>query len=569
MKKSLSRRAFLKAAGLGAAGGILVACQPKTVIVEKEVEKVVTQVVKETVKETVIVAGTPKVVEKEVTKVVTAVPEEPITLTVASWFHGQDVPSEGENWIQSEIEGAFNIKFDAWVFERWTSAEQLNARLAGGEIPDRWGIEGGLSQAEFIEQDLITEVPIELLAEAAPRIFAATLKYQGGDMVCWLGGNNQGKNYSVPSLTTTQTHPFCDGWRKDSLDKAGITRLPETIEEHEAALTALVEKGVHEFALTPRLGDWVQGSFLNIHGAFGSFPHHWIPDPAGDGVVHGSVSDGARQAVEVVQRMWSNGLVNPESLTTKWKDLVNQWCQGRTGYVDCGTWYRLIPGGELYDCIWADGGETVHAWAPKGPEGKFGYPGWGHAGASGYFGRQLAQDDTKMRKLLEVEDAIRGDPYWATVRSYGKQGEHYYRDEELGLQRKTADEMPVPLEKVGYWFIGNMWGAPIPDIWYAWQGSLLPQQIEKAFAGNTEWLPELGGFMDPEMCQDFTEMGPTQDQWYVAFYSGEKPMSEWDSFVNEYMDAGGKCNFENANEGFKNRNSILQSIKTKVEEIAG
>ena len=50
----------------------LVACQPKTVIVEREVKvtEVVTQIVKETVKETVIVEGTPKVVEKEVTKVV-------------------------------------------------------------------------------------------------------------------------------------------------------------------------------------------------------------------------------------------------------------------------------------------------------------------------------------------------------------------------------------------------------------------------------------------------------------------------------------------------------------------
>ena len=63
--------------------------------------------------ETVIVEGTPEVVEKEVTtvveKVVTAVPEAPTTLVLCSWFHGQDVPSEGDNWIQSEIEGAFNV----------------------------------------------------------------------------------------------------------------------------------------------------------------------------------------------------------------------------------------------------------------------------------------------------------------------------------------------------------------------------------------------------------------------------------------------------------------------------
>ena len=54
MNKRMSRRSFLKLAGASASGAILAACQPKTVIVEKEVEKVV--------KETVEVE---KIVEKE------------------------------------------------------------------------------------------------------------------------------------------------------------------------------------------------------------------------------------------------------------------------------------------------------------------------------------------------------------------------------------------------------------------------------------------------------------------------------------------------------------------------
>lgn len=73
---------------------VISACQPQTVVVEKE--KIVTQVVKETVKETVVVEGTPKVVEKEVTKVVetvvTATPmpsDEPVTL---DWNLGNEPP---------------------------------------------------------------------------------------------------------------------------------------------------------------------------------------------------------------------------------------------------------------------------------------------------------------------------------------------------------------------------------------------------------------------------------------------------------------------------------------------
>jgi peptide/nickel transport system substrate-binding protein len=67
-EKELSRRDFLRAAALGAAGIAAAACQPQTVIVEKEVK--VTEIVKEVVKETVVVEGESKVVEKEVTKVV-------------------------------------------------------------------------------------------------------------------------------------------------------------------------------------------------------------------------------------------------------------------------------------------------------------------------------------------------------------------------------------------------------------------------------------------------------------------------------------------------------------------
>jgi len=40
----------------------LTACQPKTVVVEKQIK--VTEIVKEVVKETVVVEGTPQVVEK-------------------------------------------------------------------------------------------------------------------------------------------------------------------------------------------------------------------------------------------------------------------------------------------------------------------------------------------------------------------------------------------------------------------------------------------------------------------------------------------------------------------------
>ena len=95
-RKRVSRRQMLKMVGLGAAGAALAACQPQTVIVEKEVEKVVEKVVTQIVeveKEVIkIVAGTPvvekvvetKVVEKVVKETVIVPAQRDITVTFLS-----------------------------------------------------------------------------------------------------------------------------------------------------------------------------------------------------------------------------------------------------------------------------------------------------------------------------------------------------------------------------------------------------------------------------------------------------------------------------------------------------
>jgi len=84
-KDMWTRRAFLRAAALSAAGAAAIACQPQTVIVKEtvEVEKEVEKVIKETVVvEKEVEKEVTKVVEKEVTKIiekevqVTVVPEE-------------------------------------------------------------------------------------------------------------------------------------------------------------------------------------------------------------------------------------------------------------------------------------------------------------------------------------------------------------------------------------------------------------------------------------------------------------------------------------------------------------
>ena len=80
MGKKISRRRFLRGLGTLAAGTAVAACQPKTVIVEKEVEKPVTQIVEVEKEVTKIVAGTPVVETVIETKVVEKIVKETVVV---------------------------------------------------------------------------------------------------------------------------------------------------------------------------------------------------------------------------------------------------------------------------------------------------------------------------------------------------------------------------------------------------------------------------------------------------------------------------------------------------------
>jgi ABC-type glycerol-3-phosphate transport system substrate-binding protein len=167
MKKGkLSRRNFLRMAGGLAAGTALAACQPRTVIVEKEVEKVVTQIVKETVKETVVVEGTPKVVEKEVTKIVEKVVEvtaaptpqpEPVTLEFFSSTPEYDKARE-QVWAIYEAMNP-HVTIELVGFTEGLSQDQMLAKRAGGWYPAIDQITVDPNNAELYVNLLETDFP--------------------------------------------------------------------------------------------------------------------------------------------------------------------------------------------------------------------------------------------------------------------------------------------------------------------------------------------------------------------------------------------------------------------------
>jgi peptide/nickel transport system substrate-binding protein len=141
----------------------LAACQPQTVIVEKEVKvtEIVTQVVKEMVKETVVVGGTPQVIEKEVTKVVekevetvvTATPEPTVVASGGTVIESSFADAENLNPILSTDTASFEVQ--CYLYNALVALDPEDASVIP-DLAERWDIsEDGLTFTYYLRKDVL------------------------------------------------------------------------------------------------------------------------------------------------------------------------------------------------------------------------------------------------------------------------------------------------------------------------------------------------------------------------------------------------------------------------------
>lgn len=242
-KKPITRRDFIKGAGLAIGASILAACAPQTVIqtqvVEKEVQVPVTQVVKETsiVKETVQVS---------VDKVITATPvptKVPAPAVMDIWFN-TDIPDITKEWTSDPNNEEFKKQwyfgglgraiFSPWLAKHpgvtlkisthsWDAELRQNQlmSLAAGIIPDTTYGEAYVN--EFVQLNVYN-----------PFNDAVVAKFAEGSTA---GSRVDGKTYGIPKSSGADVLFInLDKWAKAKLDPA---KLPTTWEELVAACQAI------------------------------------------------------------------------------------------------------------------------------------------------------------------------------------------------------------------------------------------------------------------------------------------------------------------------------------------
>jgi multiple sugar transport system substrate-binding protein len=265
MKKRMNRRDFLRLAGGMAAGAALAACQPQTVIVEKEVEKEVTRVVKETVKETVVVEGTPQIVEKEVTKVVTEKVEVPVEIerTEVSLLHFFGREADVRRAALDAIMGDFNVEssrhaVSATFVPFGNIDEKTRAGIAAGDPPDvvvSTGNDGGILGLEGVS------IPLDAYFEASSLPAWTDENWVGYTISKWSNTGIDGKIYGIPFLPDTR-FLFIDvaAFEEVGLDPDEPPETWDDLEEYADLLDAGAPGNWERIGFCPR---WGNSYFMN------------------------------------------------------------------------------------------------------------------------------------------------------------------------------------------------------------------------------------------------------------------------------------------------------------------
>jgi multiple sugar transport system substrate-binding protein len=238
---------------------------------------------------------------------------------------GGDVTIEFAQWWAPELpEGAFQGLIDQFEEENpgisvelisgpyASTKEQLFAGAASGTMPDVVGLDGAWV-SDFANQGAIADLTA-LMDEYG---------MDDGNLASQI--QIDGSTYMIPVVNFV--YPLFVN--TDLLAQAGISEVPSTRSEFEAAAQAVTDLGTASGWVLPlslEAPNGIQNDVMSWNWASGGsmLDDGGLPDLTNDDVVG---------TVEFVQGLWDDGVIAPGSFTMKEQDKVEEFTNGRVGMM--------------------------------------------------------------------------------------------------------------------------------------------------------------------------------------------------------------------------------------------
>ncbi len=456
----------------------------------------------------------------------------------------------------------YNVNINVWNLDKTKYSELLSLKFASGEVPDLIRVENSDYFLQYINQDILAEVPEGVMAKYAPILYREFTSNFSDDFFMRHGGYG-GKVYGIPQVMAWSDCRFPAVYRGDWLKKLGFDKAPETLDEFEIVMYKFTNEDPDGNNKPDTFGLSNTG-MAAVFGAFGYIPstnfksitHEWqIRDGK---LVYAAVQPEMKEALRILNKWHKDGVLDPEFITGE--NIGNQqavsFIQGRIGFCSNGGWWAWnppLPGRsevaklrvELEKSNLIASESLVFGMPPTGPNGNRGLPMRNLFAARYCFGKHLEKEPDKLGKILQIIDDISFGSYENSLTAYyGMKGEDWNYDEfGIGVA-KDLKWSGAEAHKIG----GHNILRCVGETASAWKNpqSVLNWLNENLFREGgirNEFLSAL-----PSGGRFFTELDKLQAEAYIDIITGSKPVDYFDEFVEKWRKSGGDILEKEANQ---------------------
>ena len=418
-----------------------------------------------------------------------------------------------------------DVKFELVEMPQGNYAEKLNLLLMSGDIPDLIYFQGGDQQ--IAEQDLLEDLTPYI--EKSKNIKAIMEKHNTERM----------KNY--PYLIwikplDSKTPVIREDWLKQASTSKALLENP-TVDNYYAFFKELVEKapggkGKPANAITAA-GDIAELDYI-FEMAFG-INQTWLN--SGNGYEYSKVSDQEKEKLAFYQKLYKDGLLDPQYLTKQWDTKEKAFYDGESAII-VGTNGKVVDiyNGKMKQVNGGDAGVAVL------PPAKGEFQGFAPTDITKESrGLAISSQSKNKETVFKVLDYLAG-PKGQMLDRLGFEGEHYtVSDKGIELNEKYYNE----------WY-ARFWEPDAFEPEKPLVSPLLSEPAEKSREMANQYYSEDNQFIIPdELISKWDAMENLYKEYATDIITGKRPIDDFDKFKEEWKKAGGDEVTEYANKEIK------------------
>lgn len=488
-----------------------------------------------------------------------------------SWFDGTwsvpvpEIKNEGEKAINKQ----FNINFKPQYIPFDLYDEKLTVKMTSGDIPDVVGAETPDSNyVKWSKQGAF--LPLNDYVK----------KYETFKAIpqsVWDSVSVDGKIYGIPLYFPSSggKKPMI---RKDWLDKLGL-KMPTNYEELKKVAIAFANDDPDGNGKKDTVGLGLAKG-MAYDPAFGAYwSSTWYHKNKDGQLIPGQISDANKEKITFLNDLYKAGALDKDWAIKPYNDVFKDFNAGKVGiwYEQIGLNKGATPTSTDIPTLKKNDpkAEVVPIPAFTAPDGSKGYVSGGGFYRVWMLSAKLKNDPKKVEKILEMMDYM--EKY---VPAKDQTPDNKYFDWSMGGEGKgytMVDGVPqmtddfsryAPMayfnEKLGGFTVGDKSTRDYEIQSKTPESREFNKNMVEMLQSSDFYISPVGRIHSDVYEQKFPELYDFATNELTKMVVGQRPISDWDKFVQQYMDKGGKAMVDDVNKLLKEAN--IQGEWKKAEQ---